>query len=69
MLAGTVLGTAAMLDGLCDRMEKEFGRTIKTTVATGGLSAEIIKSCYREIIYDPHLLLEGLKTIYNKNVK
>lgn len=69
MLAGTVLGTAAMLDGLCDRMEKEFGKTIKTTVATGGLSAEIIKSCYREITHDPHLLLEGLKTIYNKNVK
>lgn len=69
MLAGTVLGTAAMLDGLCDRMEKEFGNPIKTTVATGGLSAEIIKSCYREITHDPHLLLEGLKTIYNKNVK
>ena len=41
MLSGTVLGTAAMLDGLTDRMEKEFGRKIVSTVATGGLSEEI----------------------------
>ncbi|MCQ2471390.1 MAG: type III pantothenate kinase [Clostridia bacterium] len=69
MLAGTVLGTAAMLDGLCERMEKEFGSEIKTTVATGGYSHEIIKSCYREMIYDKDILLDGLKVIYNKNIK
>lgn len=67
MLSGTVLGTAAMLDGLTDRMEKEFGKKIVTTVATGGLSREIVKSCYREIIHDPNLIFDGLKTIYNKN--
>lgn len=69
MLAGTVLGTAAMLDGLTDRMEKEFGKEVKTTVATGGLSKEIIKSCYKNIIHDPILIFEGLRVIYNKNVK
>ena len=69
MFSGTVLGTAAMLDGLCERMEKEFGKPIKTTVATGGLSREIVKSCYRDIIYDKNLLLDGLKTIYYKNIK
>ncbi len=69
MLSGTVLGTAAMLDGLCERMEKEFGKEIKTTVATGGLSREIIKSCYRDIIHDPNLIFDGLKAIYDKNNK
>lgn len=67
MLAGTVLGTAAMLDGLCERMEKEFGQKVKTTVATGGYSHEIIKSCYRKMVYDEDLLLEGLRVIFNKN--
>ena len=67
MLSGTVLGTAAMLDGLTDRMEKEFGKKIPTTVATGGLSKEIIKSCYRDVIHDPNLIFDGLKTIYFKN--
>ncbi len=69
MLAGTVLGTAAMLDGLCERMETEFGRPIPTTVATGGLSEEIVKSCHRPMQYDKHLLLEGLRVIYEKNIK
>lgn len=67
MLAGTVLGTAAMLDGLCERMEKEFGQEIKTTVATGGYSREIIKSCYRKMVYDKDLILDGLKVIFDKN--
>ena len=69
MLSGTVIGTAAMLDGLTQRMEDEFGKRIKTTVATGGLSEEIIKSCNRKIIHDPNLILDGLKVIYNKNSK
>ncbi len=67
MLSGTVLGTAAMLDGLTDRMEKEFGKKIVTTVATGGLSEEIVKNCYRDITHDPNLIFDGLKAIYNKN--
>lgn len=69
MLSGTVLGTAAMLDGLTDRMEKEFGKPIKSTVATGGLSKEIVKSCYRKITHDPNLIFDGLRVIYEKNVK
>ena len=69
MLSGTVLGTAAMLDGLTDRMEKEFGRKIVSTVATGGLSEEIVKSCYREVTHDPDLIFIGLKAIYEKNKK
>lgn len=67
MLSGTVLGTAAMLDGLTDRMEKEFGRKIVSTIATGGLSEEIVKSCYREVTHDPDLIFIGLKAIYEKN--
>ncbi|MGE4353263.1 MAG: type III pantothenate kinase, partial [Oscillospiraceae bacterium] len=37
MKSGIVFGTAAMLDGLIDRVEKELGETL-TVIATGGLA-------------------------------
>lgn len=46
--SGTVLGNAAMLDGMASRLEKELGKPIKTMVATGGLAKEIV-ACYDKI--------------------
>lgn len=69
MKSGTVFGTAAMLDGLTRRMEKDFGKEVKSTIATGGLAKEIVKNCERNVIYDATLILEGLKYIYEDNVK
>ncbi len=66
MQSGLVYGTAAMLDGLLDKIEEELGET-PTVVATGGLSAEIITHCRRNIIYNENLLLDGLRVIYEKN--
>ena len=66
MASGTVFGTASMIDGMSNRVEEELGYPAKTVV-TGGLAAEIIPHCRREIIYDPALLLEGLRLIYLKN--
>ncbi|MBO5211486.1 MAG: type III pantothenate kinase [Clostridia bacterium] len=66
MQSGLVLGTAAMLDGLLDRIEAQLGET-PTVVATGGLSREIITHCNHSIIYNENLLLEGLCAIYEKN--
>lgn len=67
MKSGTVYGTAAMLDGLTRRMERDFGKKVKTTVATGGLSKEIVKHCEQKVIYDENLILDGLKYIYSKH--
>ncbi|MBQ7288214.1 MAG: type III pantothenate kinase [Clostridia bacterium] len=64
--SGLVLGAAAMLDGLIDRMETELGQSA-TVVATGGLCGEIIPHCKRKIFVDDNLLLDGLKRIYEKN--
>lgn len=69
MKSGIVYGTAAMLDGLTDRMENDFGKPVKTLIATGGLSKEIVKNCSKHIIYDDNLILDGLKFIYERNVK
>lgn len=69
MRSGTVFGTASMLDGMCDKIEDELNRQVRTVVATGGLSGDIIKSCKRKIIHNPQLILDGLQIIYNKNCK
>lgn len=66
MQSGLVLGAAAMLDGLIDRIEDELGESA-TVVATGGLSKEIINFCKNDIIYNENLLLDGLRLIYEKN--
>ena len=66
MQSGLVYGTAAMIDGLLDKIEGELGET-PTVVATGGLSKDIIVHCKRNIIYSENLLLEGLRVIYEKN--
>lgn len=65
--SGTVLGNAAMLDGMASRLEKELNKPIKTVVATGGLAKEIVNCCERDIIYNKDLVLEGLWFIYKKN--
>lgn len=66
MQSGLVYGAAAMIDGLVDRMEDELGQAA-TVVATGGMSKEIIAHCKRDILYDEHLLLDGLRLIYERN--
>jgi type III pantothenate kinase len=66
MQSGVVLGTAAMIDGILDRFCDELGEPA-TIVATGGLSYFISPVCKRAITYDRHLILKGLKAIYEKN--
>ena len=69
MQSGTVFGYASMIDGLCEKLENELGEKVVTTVATGGLAKDLIKSCKREIIFNRELILYGLKVLYEKNKK
>lgn len=66
MQSGLVYGTAAMLDGLLEKITDELGEK-PTVVATGGLSKEVIAHCKNNIIYNENLLLDGLRVIYEKN--
>lgn len=66
MKSGIVLGAAAMLDGIIDRIEDELGERA-AVVATGGRAAEIISCCRHDIILNDNLLLDGLRIIYEKN--
>lgn len=67
MRSGSVIGTAAMLDGMCDRIEKELGYKC-TAVATGGLARVIVSSCNHNVQLCTQLTLEGLRIIYEKNL-
>lgn len=66
MQSGVVYGTAALIEGLSDRMEEELGSPA-TLVATGGLGRDIAAACRRPITYDGTLLLHGLRLVYERN--
>ena len=61
--SGVLYGAAAMLDGLCDRMEQELGYPCRV-IATGGLAGLVGQHCRRQVECSDTLLLEGLKEIY-----
>ena len=68
MKSGAVYGTAALVDGMIERMETELGEPV-TVVATGGLAGTVVPYCRRKIEYEPALLLKGLAILYEKNAK
>ncbi|MDR3344303.1 MAG: type III pantothenate kinase [Oscillospiraceae bacterium] len=66
MTSGVVYGTAAMLDGMTERMETELGVPFASLVATGGLAGGILPHCRRTFSHAPDLVLDGLRRIYGK---
>lgn len=66
MKSGAIYGTAALVDGLAERIEHELGEPA-FIVMTGGMGRRILPACRRKIHYDGDLLLKGLWLIYQKN--
>lgn len=66
MRSGIMYGTAAMIDGMIDRMEQELNAKA-SVVATGGLSGYFMPLCRHRIACEEDLLLKGLLILYNKN--
>ena len=66
MKSGIVFGAAAMLDGMLQRFAEELGAPA-TVVATGGIAPRIVPHCRAKIICDEHLILDGLRILYEKN--
>ena len=65
--SGIINGSAAMIDGLIERIESEIGEKV-SVVATGDWVDSIIPYCKREgMISDSELLMRGLWLIYKKN--
>lgn len=66
MRSGVVFGNACLIDGMIDRFFEEAGERMPV-IATGGLSSTIIPLCTHHITLDEHLVLKGLRILYEKN--
>lgn len=64
--SGVIFGSAALVDGMIDRINDEVGEELPV-YATGGLASVIIEHCRHKIILDEHLVLKGLNILYRKN--
>lgn len=64
--SGMFFGTASMIDGLVRKMKKEIGLETRV-VLTGGEASIVKKYLEEEVIYDRHLVMDGLRLVYNKN--
>lgn len=68
MKSGIIMGQAACMDGMIERIWEELGCRADV-VATGGLAGCIVPYCKKKIIYDNELTLKGLDIIYRKNTE
>ena len=66
MRSGAVIGCAAMLDGVIDRLEQELGKPV-SAVLTGGVSPLIVPYCKHTFHLEPDILIAGLQILYEKN--
>ena len=66
MRSGVIYGTAAMVDGLIERIYSERGECARVLV-TGDHAGVIIPHLSHAVEHDPHLALKGLNVLYRKN--
>ena len=69
MKSGIVYGTAGAVDGLIERFSKALPMPPASIIATGGIAPQIYTHCRYTITLDEHLLLEGLRLVWDKNQK
>ena len=68
MKSGIIMGQAACIDGMTQRIQEELGYQA-TVVATGGLAGSIIPYCRQNVIHDDELTMKGMNIIYHKNTE
>ena len=67
MKSGSIIGTASMMDGMAVRYREAVGQDA-AVIATGGIAPAIVPYCREKFILDESLLMDGLYTLYKKNV-
>jgi len=68
MQSGLLFGYVALVEGMVKRFRQEMGEEMKV-IATGGLAELVSKETKIIQFVAPWLTLDGLKIIYDKNVK
>ncbi len=66
MLSGSIIGTAALIDGMVQRIEEEIGKPC-AVVVTGGLAKYVVPHCKHPLAYDAQLMMKGLGILYELN--
>jgi len=66
MKSGLIYQNAALIDGMVDRIEEEYGSSCVLT-ATGRYASIVAPLCRHRIILDKDMLLKGLIEVYYKN--
>ncbi|WP_029324104.1 type III pantothenate kinase [Butyrivibrio sp. AE3004] len=69
MQAGLVYGQIGQTKYIINEMKRESGLKDIKVIATGGLGRLISEECDEIDVYDPNLLIHGLRIIYEKNKK
>jgi type III pantothenate kinase len=64
--SGVILGGAAMVEGMIERMAKELGGEA-SVLATGGLAPRVLAAVSCPVRYEPELTLTGLRLLYERN--
>lgn len=67
MKSGLIYQNAALIDGMIERIEEEYGEKCVLT-ATGRYAALVAPLCKHKITVDKDLLLKGLIEVYYKNL-
>ncbi|MGH2734292.1 MAG: type III pantothenate kinase [Actinomycetota bacterium] len=65
--SGIVFGTAALVDGLIERVSNELDGSVEV-VATGGLATVVTEHCRMVKRVEPMLTLLGLRLVFERNV-
>ena len=68
MQSGVYYGYAGLIDGIVERIRKEYGKKMKV-IATGGLASLYAKACPVIEQLEPDLTIFGLKELYELNSK
>ncbi len=60
---GVIYSQASAIEGISSRVENELDESVNTVI-TGGAAKLVVPVLRRRVIYDEHLLLKGLKILY-----
>ena len=64
--SGTVVGAAAMAEGLVARIKRELGRDDACVIATGGLAGIVSEATDVFDVVDTQLTIKGICEIYRR---